>query len=178
MLEGLERVAWLMSYTSTHECLFRTHYADNPQSTTTSDQLILDLVSLHKAILRFLEKAYRYYKRNAFSEGLFSIYSFIYSLYVEKVILGIVETDGWIRELMATVDDRKGRVESYVDLLSKESKSLNLFNFIKLDTERGWIDMHADLKKILKSFKDLKPISDQTRDIHQRMKGMALLYLS
>jgi hypothetical protein len=38
--------------------------------------------------------------------------------------------------------------------------------------------MHADLKKILESFKDLKPIPDQIREMHQRMKGMVLLYLS
>jgi hypothetical protein len=31
---------------------------------------------------------------------------------------------------MAIVDERKGRVESYIDLLSKESKYLNPFNFI------------------------------------------------
>jgi hypothetical protein len=36
--------------------------------------------------------------------------------------------------------------------------------------------MHADLKEILESFKDLKPIPDQIREIHQRMKGMMSLY--
>jgi hypothetical protein len=45
--------------------------------------------------------------------------------YVERVVLSIVETDAWIKELMATVDNRKGRVESYIELLSKESKYLD-----------------------------------------------------
>jgi hypothetical protein len=70
-LEGLERVSWLMSYTSAQECLFRTHFADSPQSIGTSNQFTSDLVSLYEAILKFLEKAYRYYKRNAFSEVIF-----------------------------------------------------------------------------------------------------------
>jgi hypothetical protein len=74
MLEGLERVSWLMSYASAHECLFRAYIADNPQSTGTSNQFIIDLVSLYKAILRFLEKAYGSYKRHAFSEAPFYIF--------------------------------------------------------------------------------------------------------
>ncbi|PVG00856.1 hypothetical protein CPB86DRAFT_812717 [Serendipita vermifera] len=135
MLEGLERISWLMSYISVHECLFRTYYADNSRSTDTSNQFTTDLVSLYKEILRFLEKAFAYYKRNAF----------------KRVVLSVVETDAWISELMATVDNSKARVERYIDLLSKEN-------------------MHAGLHEILESFQDLEFTKDQIRELHQHMK--------
>jgi hypothetical protein len=53
-----------------------------------------------------------------------------YLLYAERVVLSIVETDTWIKELMVTVNDRKRLVESYIGLLSKESKYLNTFRII------------------------------------------------
>ncbi|PVF98990.1 hypothetical protein CPB86DRAFT_872963 [Serendipita vermifera] len=136
MLAGLERVSWLMWYTSAHECLFRTYYANNPQSAVTSSRFVIDLISLYKAVLRFLKKANEYYKRNK----------------LKRVILSVVETDAWIKEMMATVDDQKGRLESYTDLLSKEN-------------------IHADSKRILELVKDLEPAKQQIREIHQRIKG-------
>jgi hypothetical protein len=52
-------------------------------------------------------------------------------LNVESAVLGIVETDAWLKELMVTVDDRKGHVERYIELLFKESKYINLLNSFK-----------------------------------------------
>jgi hypothetical protein len=86
MLEGLERVSWLISYTSTHEYQFRTYYAENSQR-AGGGQFITDLSSIYAAILGFLKSAYGYYERNKLSELFFRFLFFSFSFLKYPVLI-------------------------------------------------------------------------------------------
>jgi hypothetical protein len=123
MLAGLERATWLASYCSAQECLYRENFADNVKYSDLNKAFIENLVDLDVAILKFLIRAHKYYpQRTAGDCSPYNMCDTFHKVFSARVAAATMGLSNSVKELLQTIDDRKGRMEDYASLVHKSSE--------------------------------------------------------